>query len=106
MPLPRSIELKIRAVIVRVHERRMAESLAQVEQAIARWRDGSSTVFDVDDVIRQHQNRAKHFWNLYANSAATSPEVHYILDEALKLGLISQTEHHDFLHAKPSRKKT
>ncbi len=96
MALPRSLELRIRAVIGKVHERRLAESLASVEEAIQRWRAGEGTVFQVDDAIHQHQGRSRRFWILYANAAATSPEVVYIMEEALKLGLISAKEHREF----------
>ena len=96
MALHRSLELRIRAVIGRVHEQRLAESLAPVEEAIQRWHAGQGAVFQVDDAVRQQQIRSRRYWALYANAAATSPEVVYIMDEALKLGFISPKQHREF----------
>ena len=95
MALPKSLERRIRAVIAQVHERRLAESLAPVEEAIRRWREGEGTVFAVDDAIHQHQMRSKRYWNLYPHTAAASPQVLYILDEALEMGLISAEQHRE-----------
>ena len=96
MALPKTLELRIHAVIGRVHERRLAESLSRVEEAIRLWRAGQGTVFQVDDAIHQHQMRSKRLWGLYANTAATSPEVLYIMDEARELGLITPREHREY----------
>jgi endo-alpha-1,4-polygalactosaminidase (GH114 family) len=93
MQLTRSQEKRIRAVLSRVHERRLAESLARVEEALRAWHAGEGTVFAVDDAIHQHQMRSRRYWHLYANTAVTSPEVGFILDEALQLGLISSEQH-------------
>lgn len=95
MGLPRSVETKIRKVITRVHEHRLAESLAPVEGAIRRWREGQAPIFAIDDAIHQHQMRSKRYWHLYANTAASSPEAGYILKEALELKLISPAEHQE-----------
>ncbi len=95
MALPKSQEKRIRAMIAQVHERRLAESLAPVEETIQRWREGEGTVFAVDEAIHLHQMRSKRYWNLYAHTAATSPQVLYILDEALELGLISPEQHRE-----------
>jgi hypothetical protein len=93
MALTRSQEKRIRAVLSRVHERHMAESLAPVEEAIRKWHAAEGGIFAIDDAIHQHQMRSRRYWHLYANAAVTSPEVGYILDEALQLGLISSEEH-------------
>lgn len=93
MGLPRSVEIRIRNAMTRVHERKLAESLAPVEEAIRRWRAGKAPIFAIDDAIHQHQMRSRRYWHLYANTAATSPEAGYILDEALQLGLISSEQH-------------
>ncbi len=95
MALPKSQEKRIRAVIAQVHERRLAESLAPVEEAIQRWREGEGTVFAVDEAIHHHQMRSKRYWNLYPHTAAASPQVLYILDEALEMGLISPEQHQE-----------
>ncbi len=104
MALPKSLESRIRAVIARVHEQHLAESLAPVEEAIRRWRAGEGSVFAIDDAIRQHQMRSKRYWNLYANAAATSPEVLYILKEALDLGLISEQKHRELTGIRQARR--
>ena len=95
MGLSKSAEAKIRAVMARVHEHKLAESLAPVEEAIRRWRAGEAAIFAIDDAIHQHQMRSKRYWHLYANTAAGSPEAGYILDEALQLKLISPAEHRE-----------
>lgn len=95
MPLTRSQEKRIRAALSRVHERHMAESLAPVEEAIRRWRAAEGGIFAIDDAIHQHQMRSRRYWHLYANTAVTSPEVGFILDEALQFGLISPDEHRE-----------
>ena len=91
-PLPKTLELRIRKAINKVHERKLAESLEPVEEALRKWHDGEGTIFQVNDAMHQHQMRAKRFWGLYANTAATSLEVPYIMEEALRLGLISPAE--------------
>jgi hypothetical protein len=93
--LPKSVEIKIRKVIERVHEHKLAESLAPVEEAIKRWREEQAPIFDIEDAIHHHQMRAKRFWHLYANTAANSGQAGFVLDEALELKLISPEEHRD-----------
>jgi hypothetical protein len=95
MPLTRSQEKRIRAVLSRVYEHHLAESLARVEEALRAWHAGEGTVFAVDDAIHQHQMRSRRYWHLYANTAVTSPEVGFILDEALQFGMISPDEHRE-----------
>jgi phage terminase Nu1 subunit (DNA packaging protein) len=79
--------------MTRVHERKLAESLEPVERAIRDWREGRGPIVATDDAIHQHQMRSRRYWHLYANTAASSPEAGYILDEALELKLISPAEH-------------
>ncbi len=93
MALTKSQANRIRSLIARVHERRLAESLAPVEEALGGWRAGEATAFEVDEQIRQHTMRSRRFYLLYANAAVDSPETGFILDEALQLGLISPHEH-------------
>jgi hypothetical protein len=95
--LTKSQEKRIRAVVTRVHERRLVESLAPVEEAIRKWRAGEAAIFAIDDAIHQHQMRSRRYWHLYANASVTSPEVGFILDEALQFGLISADEHRELL---------
>jgi len=95
--LTRSQQNRIRNVIRKVHEWKLAESLAPVERAIQDWRAGQRPVFDIDDEIHQHQMRAKRYWGLYANTAASSHEIAYILKEAFDLGLIDEKEHNELL---------
>ncbi len=84
--------------MTRVHEHKLAESLAPVEEAIRRWRAGEAPIFAIDDAIHQHQMRSKRYWHLYANTAATSPEARYILEEALALKVISPQEHKELMN--------
>jgi hypothetical protein len=107
MDLPKSVEVRIRKVMTRVHERKLAESLEPVERAIREWREGRGPIFAIDDAIHQHQMRSRRYWHLYANTAVTSPEVAYILDEALQLTIISPGEHEDLreLWNKPKARK-
>jgi len=95
MHIPKSQENRIRSVIVKVHERRLADSLAPVEEAIRRWRAGEGSIFDIENAIHQHQMRSKRYWNLYANTAAASPQAVYILDEAMDLGLITPEQYQE-----------
>ncbi len=103
MPLTKSQETRIRKIIRRVHERHLADSLAPVEEALQKWRAGEGAIFAIDDAIHQHQMRSRRYWHLYANASATSPEVGFILDEALQFGLLSADEHRDLrgIWAKP-----
>jgi len=93
MTLSRSQEKRIRAVLSRVYEHHLAESLAPVEEAIRKWHAAEGSIFAIDDAIHQHQMRSRRYWHLYANTAVTSPEVGFILDEALQFGLIPSEEH-------------
>ena len=94
----------MRAVIAQVHERRLADSIAPVEDAIQSWRAGESSVFAVEEAIYQHQMRSKRYWNLYAHAGAASPQVPYILNEALELGLISREQHQELTRmGRPAR---
>ena len=93
MLLSKSQERRIAEVIRLVHERRLAESLAQVEEAIRAWREGERSIFEIDKAIHQHSMRAKRYFAVYANTAASSPEAVGILDEALDLGLITKEEY-------------
>lgn len=93
--MTRSQENRIRAVMSRVHEHHLAGSLAPVEEGIRKWRAGEGSIFAIDAAIHQHQMRSRRYWHLYANTAAASPEAGYILDEALRFGLISPAEHGD-----------
>jgi len=93
--LSKSQERRIRAVLSRVHERHLAESLAPVEEAIRQWHAAEGGIFAIDDAIHQHQMRSRRYWHLYANAAVTSPEVGFILDEALQFGMISPDEHRE-----------
>ncbi|MGH9510449.1 MAG: hypothetical protein ACRD2M_10960 [Terriglobales bacterium] len=95
MPIPKSLENRIRAVISQVHQRRLADSLAPVEEAIRRWRAGEGSIFEIEDAIHKHQMRSRRFWNLYANTAATSPQVIYVLNEALDLGLLTREQYQE-----------
>jgi hypothetical protein len=95
MTLSKSQEKRIRAVLSCVYERRLAESLAPVEEAIRKWHAAEGSIFAVDDAIHQHQMRSRRYWHLYANTAVTSPEAGFILDEALQFGLISPDEHRE-----------
>ncbi len=95
MAIPRSAENKMRALITRVHETRLAESLAPVEEAIRKWRAGEAPIFAIDDAIHQHQMRSKRYWHLYANTAVSSPEAGFILDEALQMKLVTPAEHRE-----------
>ena len=106
MDIPRSVENKLRAVMKKVHAARLAESLAPVEEAIRKWRDGTGEIFVIDDVIHQHQMRSKRYWHLYANTRVTSPEMGYILDEALELKIVSPKDHEELkaLWNRPKRK--
>ncbi len=97
MTIPRSVETRLRKVIQQVHERKLAESLKPVEEAIARWHAGEGSVFDIDEAMDQHRMRSRRFWHLYANTAVTSPEVGFILDEALKLGLLGADQHKELV---------
>jgi hypothetical protein len=99
----RGLENRVRGVITRVHERRLAESLAPVEEAIRVWREEEGPIFAIEDAIHQHTMRSKRYWHLYANTAVTAPEVDYILDEALELGLITAEEKKEIAAALWSR---
>ncbi len=82
-------------VIRQVHERRLAESLASVEEALRQWREGGLPVFKIDDAIHQHMMRSKRYFALYANTPATSPAAVGILKEAMDLGLLSEDEYRE-----------
>lgn len=82
-------------VIRQVHERRLGESLASVEEALRQWREGVLPVFKIDDTIHQHMMRSKRYFALYANTPATSPEAVGILNEAMDLGLLPEQEYHE-----------
>ena len=94
MILTKSQERRIREVIRALHERHLAESLAQVEETLRQWRDGSIKVFEVDAAILKHTERARKYFIHYANTPANAPEVLGILDEAEALGVISKDEYH------------
>ena len=93
MLLSKSQERRIGEVIRLVHERRLAESLAPVEEAILAWREGARSIFEIDNAIHQHSMRAKRYFAVYANTAASSPEALGILEEALDLSIINKEEH-------------
>src|ERR1022692_2916983 len=88
-------EKRIQEIIRRVHERRQADSLAQVEQAILDWREGSLPILKVDDVIRLHIQRATRYFSRYANTPASALDATPILDEAIDLGLIGDAEYNE-----------
>jgi hypothetical protein len=100
MLLSKSQERRIKEVIRAVHEKRLAESLAEVEQALADWREGRLPVLRVDDVIHQHAMRAKRYYAHYANTSARAPEAVGILEEAVTLGIISSEEQQRLLAVK------
>ena len=104
MLLTKSQERRIMDVIRQVHERRLAESLAPLEEAIRRWREGGASVFQIDDAIHQHTMRSKRYFALYANTPATSPQAVGILKEALDLGMISQDEYQQLTTVQPRRR--
>ena len=93
MILSKAHERRIREAIRAVHERRLGESLAQVEDAIKQWREGAMPVFEVDAAILKHTERARKFFIHYANTAASAPEAIGVLDEAMHLGLITREEY-------------
>ena len=93
MLLTKSQERRIKEVIRLVHERRLADSLAQVEEALRAWHEGLTPIFSVDDAIHQHMMRSKRYFALYANTPANSPAAVGILDEAVDLGIISREEY-------------
>ena len=93
MLLSKSQERRIAEVIRLVHERRLAESLAPVEEAILSWREGARSIFEIDKAIHQHSMRAKRYFAVYANTAASSPEAVGVLEEALDLSIINKEEH-------------
>ena len=90
--LPKKTELRLREVVKRVHEHRVGESLAKVEEAIAGWRAGKTSPFAVDEAIHQHQLRSRKMYMLYANAPVTSPEMESILREARDLKVITDKE--------------
>src|ERR1039458_6217506 len=93
--LTKSQEKRIQELIRQVHEKRLGESLAKVEQAILDWREGALPIMKVDDVIRQHSQRAARYFSRYANVAARDLEAMGVLDEAKTLGLIDdRSEEH------------
>jgi hypothetical protein len=93
MIITKAQERRIREVIRLVHERRLAESIALVEEAIRFWKAGEASVFEIDEAIRKHSDRARHHFIRYANTPAIAPEAVGILDEALALGMIDQEEY-------------
>jgi len=93
--LTKSQEKRIQELIRQVHEKRLSESLAQVEQAILDWREGALPIMKVDDVIRQHSQRAARYFSRYANVAARDLEAMGVLDEAKALGLIDDSQYRD-----------
>ncbi len=92
MLLTKSQERRISGVIRQVHERRLAESLASVEEAIRQWREGALPILKIDNAIHQHTMRSKRYFALYANTPASSPEAVGVLQEAVDLGLLSEGE--------------
>ncbi len=104
MLLSKSQERRIQEIIRKVHERRLADSLATVEEAIRRWREDEAPIFQIDDAVNQHALRSKRYFALYANTAATSPSAAGILQEALDLGLISPDEHRQLSTIQPRRR--
>lgn len=93
MILSKAHERRIRAAIRAVHEKRLAESLSEVEEALKQWRDGSIAVFEVDAAILKHTERARKFFIHYANTAASAPEAIGVLDEAMALGLLTREQY-------------
>ena len=93
--LTKSQEKHIQELIRQVHEKRLTESLAQVEQAILDWREGALPIMKVDDVIRQHTQRAARYFSRYANVAARDLEAMGVLDEAKAFGLIDDNQYRD-----------
>ncbi len=97
--LTKSQEKRIQELIRQVHEKRLGDSLAQVEQAILDWREGALPIMKVDDVIRQHAQRAARYFSRYANTAARDREAMGVLDEAKDLGLLSEDQYRDLTRA-------
>ena len=95
MILTKSQERRIREVIRALHEKHLTESLAQVEETLKQWREGSIKVFEVDAAILKHTERARKYFIHYANTPASAPEAIGALDEALALGLITSHEYHE-----------
>lgn len=95
MILSKAHERRIREAIRAVHEKRLGESLAQVEEAIKQWREGAIAVFAVDAAILKHTERARKFFIHYANTAASAPEAIGVLDEAMHLGVITREQYAD-----------
>lgn len=104
MLLSKSQEKRIAEVIRQVHERRLAESLAPVEEAIRSWREGAVPIFQIDHAIHQHAMRSKRYFALYANTAASSPAAVGILTEAVDLGLLSENEYRRLTTVRPQRR--
>ncbi len=92
MILTKGQEKRIQEIIRKVHEYRLAESLAPVEEAIRSWREGTLPIFQIDNAIHQHTMRAKRYFAVYANTPASSPDAVGILDEAKDLRLITDQE--------------
>ncbi len=92
-------------MIHQVHERRLADSLAPVEEAIRRWREGEAPIFQIDAAIHQHLMRSKRYFALYANTPASSPQAVGILEEAVDLGLLSRHEYRQLISIRPRRQE-
>ena len=93
MTLTKAQEKRIQDLIRQVHEHRLAESLAPVEEAIRSWREGNLPIFQIDNTIHQHTMRAKRYFAVYANTPARSADAIGILDEAKDLRLITEEEY-------------
>lgn len=105
MLLSKSQERRITEMIHQVHERRLADSLAPVEEAIRRWREGEAPIFQIDHAIHQHLMRSKRYFALYANTPASSPQAVGILEEAVDLGLLSRDEYRQLISVRPPRQE-
>jgi hypothetical protein len=91
--LTKSQEKRIQGLIRQVHEKRLADSLAVVEQTLLSWREGGVPIMKVDDVIREHSQRSARFFSRYANTAARDLEAMGVLDEARAFGFIEEEEY-------------
>ncbi|GEM_PF-7004714 len=90
--LTKGQETRIQELIRQVHEKRVGDSLALVEQALADWRAGALATLKVDDAMRKHLQLSTRYFARYANTAARDMEAISIVEEAKDLGFLNDEE--------------
>src|SRR5262249_51040230 len=81
---------RLQEIFTALVQRNIAESLARVEEALAKWRKGERTVLSAHAEVLRHTARTNILSNRVARAALEGPET--LLRDALDAGVIARPE--------------